>query len=167
MSSFAMVNDAEGSTALLVQTAQSVDFSNGRICLHNISPTTIYMSSRGQGIVGHISTSDLVNLWRRDTSTLSNEPPAAALSFLNQVQQPQGDVVVRLDHPTLDKHALTYSATILEGALFRQNGACTLFIDVLGRPVSPVSFTASLRLTRDRDRWLSRRREFMESLASL
>lgn len=159
--------DSDRNSALLVQTARSVEFVDGRLILHGISPSTLYLSNRSERVVGHIDTADLVASWLRENSRFAKEPPAAALSFVGPASAGCDDVVVRIHSPRLDQQSLVYSVSILEGHLVRHSGPCSLFIDALGRPVSPVSFTASLRLTRDRNRWAARQPDFLESLASL
>jgi len=148
-------SNPDNNSALLVQTAQSVEFVDGHIIMRGVSLSTLYLSNRSQRIVGHIGTQELVDCWRNEHSRFSTKPPAAALSFVNPDPGAVDDVVIRIDSPELTEQELVYSASILEGHLYRLNGPCTLFIDALGRPVSPVSFTASLRLTRDRSRWMS------------
>jgi hypothetical protein len=48
--------------------------------------------------------------------------------------------------------SLSYSFEVLEGAGPAESGAVTLFIDPLGRPLSPVSLAGMNRRDRRRDR---------------
>ena len=60
------------------------------------------------------------------------------------------DVVIQ--DPHLDGDALTYSIKLLDGTVPTATGPCALFIDPLGRPVSPVSVAGMHRRSRRRAR---------------
>lgn len=62
------------------------------------------------------------------------------------------DVVVELSSPRLGAGTLTYSIDVLEGSLPARAAACSLFIDPLGRPLSPVSVCGVRRRERRRTR---------------
>ena len=78
-------------------------------------------------------------------------PPNAVLSIFqpDHVQ----DVVVVLSHPELNGADLTYGVEILDGEMPATGGEAALFIDVIGRPLSPVSVAGVHR----RDRRAGRR----------
>src|SRR6266540_4312861 len=69
----------------------------------------------------------------------SADPPNAVLSFLDEDGTAPDDVVIVLREPRLKGETLTYSVEILDGTLPERSGPCSLFIDVFGRPLSPVS----------------------------
>jgi hypothetical protein len=76
--------------------------------------------------------------------------PNAVLSFLEAADQTRHDIVVTLTDRRLEADDLTYTATLLEGKLPESSGACSLFIDPLSRPVSPVSVMGVRRRQRRR-----------------
>lgn len=158
--------EPDTNSALLVQTAHEVTYANGRLQLHGVSPASLYLSGRSQRVVGHIGTADLVAAWNRETSALNRNPPTAVLSFLDSQSGTDADVVVQLAHPELTDGCLRYDVVLLEGLLTARHGGCTIFIDVQDRPISPVSFTAGLSLTRGRERWMARQIDRLPSLAS-
>jgi hypothetical protein len=57
---------------------------------------------------------------------------------------------VTLTNPRLENGDLTYGATLPEGELPASSGACSLFIDPIGRPLSPVSVMGVRRRQRRR-----------------
>jgi hypothetical protein len=59
--------------------------------------------------------------------------------------------VVVLRDPVVSGSSLSYSFEVLEGAVPAESGAVTLFIDPLGRPLSPVSLAGMNRRDRPRD----------------
>jgi hypothetical protein len=46
---------------------------------------------------------------------------------------------VELRDPQLTEETLTYKGEVLDGALPAKAGPCSLFIDQIGRPLSPMS----------------------------
>jgi hypothetical protein len=60
--------------------------------------------------------------------------------------------VVVLRDPVASGSSLSYSIEVLEGAVPAESGAVTLFIDPLGRPLSPVSLAGMKRRHRRRNR---------------
>ena len=57
-----------------------------------------------------------------------------------------------IQDPHLDAGALTYSIKLLDGTVPAATGPCALFIDPLGRPLSPVSVAGMHRRERRRMR---------------
>jgi hypothetical protein len=55
------------------------------------------------------------------------------------------DVVLELRNPKLAGDELSYDIKILEGTLRDPGGACSLFIDVIGRPLTPYSYAGAAR----------------------
>jgi len=54
--------------------------------------------------------------------------------------------------PQLDGDTLTYKVNVLDGTLPATAGPCSLFIDPIGRPLSPMSVAGVRRRERRRDR---------------
>ncbi len=74
------------------------------------------------------------------------------LSFVEPGADTPGDVVVVLHDPAIGEDSITYAVEVLDGKLPASAGACTLFIDPLGRPLSPVSVAGMHRRDRRRMR---------------
>lgn len=125
--------------ALYVQSAQGVTSNGGEFTLHNLAPATLMFSDRPQRIVGHLTAAQFVEGWADGENSFLDDPPNAVLSFLEEGDQMPEDVVVTLTNPRLDGANLTYSATVLEGNVPDSSGPCSLFIDPIGRPLSPTS----------------------------
>ena len=103
-------------------------------------------------------TSDRTTLTLKDVSgpketTTSTKTPNAVLAFLEAGDKAPDDAVVVLQQPRLENgDSLSHSIEILEGTIPTQTGPVTLFIDPLGRPLSPVSVCGVRRRERRRDR---------------
>jgi len=58
-----MVEELEAEESMFVQTAESVTSDGTTLTLHGVTPSTLYFSDRPQRVVGHMTTSDFVDLW--------------------------------------------------------------------------------------------------------
>ncbi len=146
------VEELEEIDAMFVQTAVGFDRTADRLTLRGVAPFTIYFSDRPERVVGHIGTSDFVEIWDAGADSFEADPPNAVLAFSEPGLPAPLDVVVTITDPDLDVDDLSYAMTILEGDLPRSASGCTLFIDPFGRPLSPISIAGMRRRTRRRTR---------------
>jgi len=135
---------------LFVQNALAVTLSEGVLSMIGITPKTLYFSDRPDRIVGRVTTQEFVNHWSKGEDSFAANPPNAVLSTL-QGPNPQ-DIVVVLREPLLDNGELSYKVEILDGVSEIEGGASTLFIDIIGRPLTPLSVAGVRRRTRRRTR---------------
>jgi hypothetical protein len=91
-----------------------------------------------------------VEQWAVGADSFATDPPNAVLSGGEPAADTPSDVVVVLRHPTIGDDSVTYTIEVLEGEVPAEAGPCTLFIDPLGRPLSPVSFAGMHRRERRR-----------------
>lgn len=122
--------------ALFVQSATGFTSGNGTITLHGLAESTVYFADRPRREVGHMRSSSFIDLWDVGVHSFAIDPPNAVLSFLDGDDSPD-DVVVVLHEPRLEDDNLSYRVDVLEGALPEESGACSVFIDSFGRPLSP------------------------------
>lgn len=139
--------DKEKVEYLYVQTADSVTLQGDKMTLHGISPTTLFFSDRPERIVGHGTTEELVQSWTEGQDSFSKDPPNATLSILQTDDEKIEDVVVVLQNPQLKGSQLIYTVKVLDGKVPSNGGACALFIDVIGRPLTPASYAGVARRT--------------------
>ena len=88
--------------------------------------------------------------WTEGPNSFFEDPPNAILSYVDTDEDTPSDAVVVLRDPVAAGSSLSYSFEVLEGVVPAESGAVTLFIDPLGRPLSPVSLAGMDR--RDRRR---------------
>jgi hypothetical protein len=124
--------------ALFVQSATGFTSEGGTITLRGLAESTVYFADRPRREVGHMRSSSFIELWDVGVYSFAIDPPNAVLSFLGDGNAPD-DVVVVLHDPRLEGGDLTYRVDVLEGTLPERTGACSLFIDSFGRPLSPAS----------------------------
>ena len=142
----------EDMEALFVQTAAGMTSDGGSITLQGLSPSTLYFADRPQREVGHMSSSRFVELWGEGENSFAENPPNAVLSFAEEADRPPEDVVVVIEDPSMDGDMLSYRIKVLDGTVPSATGACALFIDPFGRPLSPVSAAGMHRRARRRAR---------------
>ena len=147
-----MIEELEAEQSMFVQTAHSLSSDGTTLTLNDVTPSTLYFSDRPKRIVGHMTTTDFVELWGEGDNRFEEDPPNAVLAFLDPGDQGPGDAVVVIKQPRLENGHLSYSIETLEGTVPSQTGPVTLFIDPFGRPLSPVSVCGVRRRERRRDR---------------
>lgn len=138
--------------SMFVQTAQGITSDGKTLSLQGVTPSTLYFSDRPQRVVGHMATTDFVDLWDEGENSFEADPPNAVLSFLEPGDDVPDDAVVVIRRPRLSDGQLSYSVEVLEGVLPDRSGPVTLFIDPFGRPLSPVSACGVRRRERRRMR---------------
>lgn len=137
---------------LFVQTAHGAEHADGRLVLRNVAPATLFFSDRPQRIVGHLSTEEFVETWGEGEDSFAEDPPNAVLSFVAKGETEPWNTVIEISDPLIAGSDLSYAAKVLEGSLPTAAAGCTLFIDPIGRPLSPVSLAGMNRRDRRRDR---------------
>jgi hypothetical protein len=143
----ASAQDATGADAdfLFVQTADSMAFNadQNRLTLHDISPTTLFFSDRPERIAGNMTTEAFVPFWSQGKDSFLSDPPNADLSILEKGELRQ--VVVVLHDPEIVGGDLRYTVQITDGTMPVLGDATSLFIDIIGMPLTPVSFAGADR----------------------
>ncbi len=128
---------------LFVQSAQSIHYADGKLTLKGVSPTTIMFSDRPVRIADHMATARFVPFWSKGKDSFLSDPPNASLSILEGDKVK--DVVVVLRDPELKGDELSYNIRVLEGEMPATGGAASLFIDVIGMPLTPMSYAGAAR----------------------
>ena len=140
----------ENIEALFVQSAHGLTTSKGSVTLHGLAHATIFFSDRPQRVVGHLSSRKFVDQWGEGEDSFADDPPNAVLSFLEDGDTVPEEVTMTISDPHLDGDTLTYTVDILDGMLPASSGPCSLFIDPVGRPLSPMSVAGVRRRQRRR-----------------
>jgi len=130
---------------LFVQTAQGLAFnkSNGTLTLTGVSPVTVFFSDRPERIAGNMKTAHFIPFWSEGKDSFKLNPPNADISLLDGGKLTQ--VVVELREPKLNGGDLSYSVSVLEGEMPAKASDVSVFIDVIGRPWTPLSYAGVAR----------------------
>jgi hypothetical protein len=137
---------------MFVQVARGSKSADGALTLTGLSPSTLYFSDRPERVVGHMTTQQFIEQWSEGDNSFAADPPNAVLSWVGLGDDRPEDCVVVLKDPECESDSIRYTIDVLEGSVPQTSGACTLFIDPLGRPLSPVSVAGMHRRDRRRGR---------------
>lgn len=128
---------------LFVQSAAGMHYADGKLTLTGVSPVTVLFSDRPERIAGHMTTAEFIPFWSEGDDSFASNPPNADLSILEG--DAMDNIVLTLRDPTLAGGQLSYRVEVLEGEVPAAGGAASLFIDIIGRPVTPASFAGARR----------------------
>jgi hypothetical protein len=152
MSDKQLIEELEAEESMFVQTAHGITSDGTTLTLNEVTASTLYFSDRPKRIVGHMATTDFVDLWGEGDNSFEEDPPNAVLSFLEAGDQAPEDAVIVIERPRMENGNLSYAIKTLEGTVPTHTGPVTLFIDPFGRPLSPVSVCGVRRRERRRTR---------------
>ena len=133
---------------LFVQNSKSITYADGMLTLKGVNPVTVMFTDRPVRAAEHMKTKDFIPFWNEGKDSFHKDPPNAALSLLEQDEMV--DVVVTLHDPVLKGEDLTYRVEIIEGEIPASATHASLFIDVVGRPLTPGSVAGVRRRRRRR-----------------
>lgn len=130
---------------LFVQTAKGMTFdkSTGKLILEGVSPITLAFSDRPERIAANMRTATFVPFWSKGKDSFLSDPPNADISILEGDQLRQ--IVAVLHDPVLQGDGLTYSVKVLEGEMPATGADVSVFIDIIGMPLTPMSFAGVAR----------------------
>jgi hypothetical protein len=139
--------EAKRADFLFVQTAKGMTFdaSSGRLTLEQVSPATLFFSDRPERIAGNMNTAAFVPFWSEGKDSFLADPPNADISILEGGDLKQ--VVAVLRNPVLEGGNLTYTVKLLDGEMPAKGANVAVFIDVIGMPLTPLSFAGVARRT--------------------
>ena len=141
---------------MFAQTARGVSIADDRVALQGVSPTTLFFSDRPYRLSGHIPTDEFIAQWGTGDDSFASDPPNALLSLFED--EHVNDVVVVLSDPVIDNGDVSYAVQVTDGDLTPSSGPVSLFIDMIGRPMTATSVAGVHRRGRRRGRRRARRR---------
>jgi hypothetical protein len=133
--------------SLLVFNARGVELQRDKLVLNGISQNTIVFADRPVRAAGHDTTAHVVEDWAKGSDNFAKDPPNATVSAFTKDGLGVKDAVVVLKSPKLEGDRLTFDVEVLEGDLKGADGAAAVFIDIIGRPLTPLSFAGVARRT--------------------
>jgi hypothetical protein len=131
--------------SLIVMNSRGASLQGQTLTLTGISPNSIVFADRPVRAAGHDLTAHLLEEWAGNDS-FAKDPPNATVSVLGK-DGSNKDVVVVLKSPKMDGEKLTFDVQVLEGDLAGADGPAAVFIDIIGRPLTPLSFAGVARRT--------------------
>lgn len=143
--SFALAEDAKEADFLFVQSAKSMSFDKAarKLKLEGVSPITVMFTDRPERIAAHMKTAAFVPFWSKGKDSFLSDPPNADISLIDGDKLQQ--VVVTLLDPVIEGDTLTYGVKILEGEMPEKAADVSVFIDIIGMPLTPLSYAGVAR----------------------
>src|SRR6202011_6134984 len=136
----------ESVPSLFVLTSRGATLQGDTLTLTGVSPSSIIFADRPVRSAGHQPTADVIAEWGSGDDSFAKNPPNATLSVLGKDGAVK-DAVVVLKNPKLEGDKLTFTVQTLEGDIAGADGGAALFIDIIGRPFTPMSFAGVARRT--------------------
>ena len=149
----AVKEEAKQANFLFVQTAKGMRFdkATNKLTLDGISSTTLFFSDRPERIAGNMKTTAFVPFWSTGKDSFLKDPPNADVSILEADKLRQ--VVVVLQAPELKSDNLTYTVKLLQGDMPAKAADVSIFIDIIGMPMTPLSYAGAGRRMYRRAYW--------------
>ena len=130
--------------SLFVLNSRGATLQGDTLILTGVSPNSIIFADRPVRAAGHQATADVIAEWGSGDDSFAKNPPNATVSVLGKDGSVK-DAVVVLKNPKLEGDKLTFNIQTLEGDLAGADGGAALFIDIIGRPFTPLSFAGVAR----------------------
>ena len=124
---------------LFVQEAGGVRFSDGQLTLTDLNPHTMYFADRPDDIAGFLTYNQYVDMVYTGPDNFVDDPPNATLMTTD------GDALVETvlelsAKPVMEGDDMVFSAVkLILGDIPAEGVRAVLFIDTIGRPMSPTS----------------------------
>jgi hypothetical protein len=130
--------------SLFVLNSRGATLQGDTLTLTGLAPNSIIFADRPVRAAGHQLTADIIADWGTGDDSFAKNPPNATVSVFSKDGSVR-DAVVVLKSPKLDGDKLTFNVQTLEGDLNGGDGSAAIFIDIIGRPFTPLSFAGVAR----------------------
>jgi len=133
--------------SLIVFNARGANLQGDKLVLTGVAPNSIVFADRPVRAAGHDTTAHIVDDWAKGSDNFAKDPPNATVSAFTKDGSGVKDAVIVLKNPKFEGEQLTFDVDVLEGDLKGADGAASVFIDIIGRPLTPLSFAGVARRT--------------------
>jgi hypothetical protein len=141
------VKSSEVVPSLIVLNSKGAALRDGKLILTGVSPNSIIFADRPVRAAGHDLTANVIEDWTKGSDNFAKDPPNATVSGFTKDGSGVKDAVVVLKNPKLEGDQLAFDVDVLEGDLKGADGAASIFIDIIGRPLTPMSYAGVARRT--------------------
>ena len=131
--------DEDVCQALFVQTAKGVKLTKNSVTLKDPSDHLIFFCDRPKREAGFLTWEAFTEAVSVGENSFAENPPNAALSVVDKDGQIHELVLFLIDKPVKEKSKITFPVEYIIGGPYPIDGAVTMFIDPVGRPLSPTS----------------------------
>lgn len=134
--------------SLIVMNARGATLQGGKLTLTGIAPNSIVFADRPHRAAGHDLTTNLLEEWapgNTNSESFTKDPPNATISVFSKDGNTIKDAVIVMKSPKLEGDRLTFDVDVLEGDIAGADGPASVFIDIIGRPFTPLSYAGVAR----------------------
>jgi hypothetical protein len=133
--------------ALIVMNAAGAKLEGNKLTLTGAAANSIIFADRPVRAAGHALTAHLLEEWAEGSGSFAKDPPNATVSVFDKDGSSVKDAVVTLMSPKADGANIVFDVAVLEGDLGNADGPASVFIDIIGMPLTPLSFAGAARRT--------------------
>ncbi|MDR6759490.1 hypothetical protein J2Y48_004806 [Mycoplana sp. BE70] len=134
--------------SLIVMNAAGAKLEGSKLTLIGAAPNSIVFADRPVRAAGHALTAHLLEEWGVGSDSFAKDPPNATVSVFAKNGSVVKDAVVTLDSPKAEGSDITFDVVVLEGEIPADaDGPASVFIDIIGMPLTPGSFAGVARRT--------------------
>ena len=90
-----------------------------------------------------MNTTKFIPFWSDGKDSFKSDPPNADISIIEGKTLKQ--TVVELQDPVLDGDNLSYTVKVIKGDMPAEGTEVAVFIDIIGRPLTPLSYAGVAR----------------------
>jgi hypothetical protein len=142
--------EEEACDMLFVQDAKAMVFDGSRLTLKDANPNIIFFCDRPIRTAGHLTLDAFMKLVTEGENNFKDNPPNAAISIFGASNEVTEVVVGLPERPVLRGKDIVFTVKVIEGVLPAEGGPVVMFIDPIGRPISPGSVAGVHRRHRRR-----------------
>jgi TAT (twin-arginine translocation) pathway signal sequence len=136
--------------ALFVQDAKGVELKKDSVILKEPNDRLIFFCDRPKHEAGFLTWDAFIDAVSTGENSFADNPPNAALSILDKKGQIHELVLFLIDKPVRDATKITFPVEYIIGDPSPIDGRVIMFIDPIGRPLSPTSVAGVHRRHRRR-----------------
>ena len=140
----------EACDMLFVQDAKAMVFDGSLLTLKEANPNIIFFCDRPVRTAGHMTRDAFMKLVTEGENSFADNPPNAAVSIVGAKGEVTEAVVTLSKRPSVRGNDMVFPIKVIEGKLPDTGETVIMFIDPIGRPMSPTSVAGAHRRHRRR-----------------
>ena len=129
----------EACDMLFVQDAKAMVFDGSLLTLKEANPNIIFFCDRPVRTAGHMTRDAFMKLVTEGENSFADNPPNAAVSIIDAKGDVTEVVVTLSKKPLVSSNDMVFPIKVLDGKLPDAGETIIMFIDPIGRPISPTS----------------------------
>jgi hypothetical protein len=129
----------EACDMLFVQDAKAMIFDGSSLTLQEANPNIIFFCDRPVRTAGHMTRNAFMKLVTEGENSFADNPPNAAVSIIDAKGEVIEAVVTLSKKPLVSGNDMVFPIKVIDGELPNAGETVIMFIDPIGRPMSPTS----------------------------